>query len=1118
MSRVILESQRTTLEAASVELLNPLVEPDSNWAQDLAQRLQACADVAQSLKLVGFAKLAGHIGRCLNRGKPNQKDQEPARQWASSAIAFCSGQLSGQSVDVLLDQIPAWRLVAKLSNKSALEKLRERLRREAARVSSGEVEPVRAPRAPTRITVAQDELQMMSEACNAIGKELSNPSLLGDDGAHHGIVSDISNLGNALSVLGLPGQGTLFMQVSAAVETRLGNASERAATIDLLKRWTGAWVQWFAQPASGTLANALDAHQDVNPGTSTAQRAQAQEELESIELIQSRKVERPDEAIDDDDLLSLSIPADADQEVVEQLLRELPMLTTQFANALSDVKSGNVDELANARRIAHTIKGAANTVGVRGVARLTHVLEDGLQLLADGNEPLTDTQLGVLSDSADCLADMVDAVCGIGPPPKQASQVYSGLSVMVTDLISQSESPDQGHDAPSASEPELPPDAGTALSLSDFELPDLDLSSEPKSISVDSPRALPDSDTVQPVAAKTPVADSPPTEKSQGQIRVSANAVDALLDSASEAVVTVAQLRELLGEMQTLRDQWQIDAERLSQLAAQLDRLVDTAPVQDADSEAEMDPLELERFGDLHMTSRRISEVGADGKLLDQQLSRRVSTLSDLVGRLDLTQADLRERALTIRMVHASSVEPRFLRVARQAARAAGKLAELKVLGGETAIDSDLLQRLVEPISHLIRNAIDHGFEAEGDRVAMGKAQTGKITIEFARESGSVNIDIRDDGAGLNVSAIERRAQELNLIPAGGQLDEPAAAQLILAPGFSTRQQATQLSGRGIGLDVVNQALRGMRGEMLIDSVAKQGTTVKLSVPMRVSSVPVFVVRSPAYLVAPSIRGIERIIGGSALLEQMQGEDRIRYNDRLLEVRHLDEALGLPPGLLDPEHIAGVEQDWVVALVQTAGGAMTGLKMPDPGQTRQVVVRASPVAMPHIPGIDGFAILGDGAVAPVIDLPELITTSAQAVADSRVLPHQLNSPGAARCLIVDDSVSVRRSTEQLLTDLGFKALGAGEGAQALAMAELDPPSLIITDLEMPGINGLELARAVRSHKKLADVPIIMITSRQSEKHEALAMQAGVTVFMTKPVNEDELASQISKLIEPSNDG
>jgi|GEM_PF-6235617 len=1083
MSRSVPDSQRSALEAASVQLLDPLIEPGSRWSQELAEKLEICAEVAQSMKLVGFAKLAGHVGRCLIRGKATQKDQEPARQWASSAIAFCSGQLAGPSADVLLDQLPSWRLVAKLSNKSALEKLRERLRREAQRVQATENETAPGQRVPTKITVARDELQMMSDACNDISRQLSAPTLLTEEMAHQDIIGDINNLGNALSMIGLPSQGELFCQLSEAVESKFGRVSERAATIDLLKRWSGAWVQWFAQPASGALTEALNAHQDVNPGTSTALRTQAQQELESIELIGSRKVELPPPTDSDNDSLSLAIPADADPEVVDQLLRELPALTTQFANALSDVKSGKSDELASARRIAHTIKGAANTVGVRGVAKLTHVLEDGLQLLADGNEPLTRAQLGVLSDGGDCLADMVDAVSGIGQPPKQATQVYNGLSAMVSALIAQSESSNEESDAPAVSLP----GPGAGLSISDFELPDLDIAAQSRSPDMPVDRSAP-------VPAATPTQSKPTT------------------DSASEAVISVAQLRELLGELESLRDQWQIDAERLNQLAAQLDRLVDTAPPQSESTPSDLDPLEMEHFSDLHMTSRRISEVGADGKLLDQQLASRLSSLSDLVGKLDATQADLRERALSIRMVHASSVQPRFQRVARQAARAAGKSAELAIVGGDTAIDSDLLQRLVEPISHLIRNAIDHGFETEIKRKAIGKPSAGQIQIEFSQESGNVMVAIRDDGAGLDVGAIERRAQELNLIPASGHLDEPAAAQLILAPGFSTREHATQLSGRGIGLDVVNQTVRNMRGELLIETVVKQGSVVRLSVPMRVSSVPVFVVRSPAYLVAPSIRGIERIIGGSALAEQMQGEDRIRYADRVLEVRRLDEALGLPAGLLDAQRAPGAPENWVVAIVQTAGGGMTGLKMPDPGQTRHVVVRSNPVAMPHIAGIDGFAILGDGAVAPVIDLPELITTSAESTVDIRQLPQTLSKSSAPLCLVVDDSVSVRRSTEQFLTDLGFKALGAGEGAQALAMAEIEAPSLIITDLEMPGINGLDFARAVRSNESLAQVPIIMITSRQSEKHEALAMDAGVTVFMTKPVNEDELASQIGRLI------
>ncbi|MGD9943822.1 MAG: response regulator, partial [Burkholderiaceae bacterium] len=602
-------------------------------------------------------------------------------------------------------------------------------------------------------------------------------------------------------------------------------------------------------------------------------------------------------------------------------------------------------------------------------------------------------------------------------------------------------------------------------------------------------------------------ATAAPAEAPQEWLRVPASLIERLLAFANEASILLSQAQEQALEVDRGRATLRSGTDQLQDLAGELERLVDIRGLALSDLRArqDFDALELDEYNDLHTVSRRIAESGADGRLIEQQLGSSVSALRDSLSQLERIQVDLREAALQTRMVTVDTVAPRLRRTVRQAARMAGRDVALTIEGEATAVDAQLLTALIEPLAHLLRNAVDHGIEPAELRQAHGKPAQGRIALAFHRDGPDLLIDCSDDGQGLDLPALRARALELGLLDEAdaGRSDEELA-RLALLPGLSTRAQATQLSGRGIGLDVVEQAVREQRGAIEIDTRAGTGTRFRIRVPVRMAALPVMLIRSATHALALSVREVEQILPADRIVEDGD-EPRFLVANRLLRLVRLEDVLALPDDAFATED-ESAPANRAVLEVRLADGERVALLVPEPGQTRSVVVRRLASFLPPLPGIEGAAVLGDGSVAPVLDLPQLLAARQGRRAAP---PLRASTQRAPVCLVVDDSVSVRRTMELFVRDLGFDADTAADGVEALEHARRRTPALVLADLEMPRMNGVELVRALRARPETRSVPVIMITSRSSDKHRQLALDAGVDVLLTKPYTEDALASQIA---------
>jgi chemotaxis protein histidine kinase CheA len=471
-------------------------------------------------------------------------------------------------------------------------------------------------------------------------------------------------------------------------------------------------------------------------------------------------------------------------------------------------------------------------------------------------------------------------------------------------------------------------------------------------------------------------------------------------------------------------------------------------------------------------------------------------------------QLELQRSIQRTRMVDVASVVPRLQRTVRQAARVLGRAVTLRVQGEHTMVDTQLLDRIMDPLMHLLRNAVDHGIEPTDVREAQGKQAEGLITLSFKGEGNNVAVRCEDDGAGLDLAAIRQRAVSVGLVKPDAELSEAEVMRLIVVPGFSTRTQTTQISGRGIGMDVVQRAVLDLRGTLEMNSTPGQGSCFDMHFPVSMSTLQVMLTRSEAHLLALSVRGVDQILPAREEVEESP-DGKLHYlmqGERLPAVR-LESLLGLPAHALQRPGVIEVAM-----IIRDEFRQRRAIIVPELVESRIVVVKPFHAMMPGALGVDGATILGDGSVASVLDLPDLLRSFQSSVQPVFLPADLVEQSRLPLCLVVDDSVSVRRTMEQLMHDSGYEVLTARDGVDALGVVQQRSPDIVLVDLEMPRMNGLELTSALRNRAETKATPVVMITSRFTDKHRQLATDAGVNAFLTKPYSEDLLLNTMDGLL------
>jgi chemosensory pili system protein ChpA (sensor histidine kinase/response regulator) len=528
----------------------------------------------------------------------------------------------------------------------------------------------------------------------------------------------------------------------------------------------------------------------------------------------------------------------------------------------------------------------------------------------------------------------------------------------------------------------------------------------------------------------------------------------------------------------------------------------------------------MDRHSQLQQLSRALFESASDLLDLKETLAAKNRDAETLLLQQARVNTELQEGLMRTRMVPFERLVPRLRRIVRQVAGELGKQVEFVVGNAEGEMDRTVLERIVAPLEHMLRNAVDHGIEPTAVRRDAGKPETGTIRLNLGREGGDIVLTLDDDGGGIRLEAVRRKAIERGMMDADSDLSDHEVLQFILEAGFSTAEKVTQISGRGVGMDVVHSEVKQLGGSMSIDSTLGQGTRFTIRLPFTVSVNRALMVYSGEDLYAIPLNTIEGIVRVSPFeLEAYYAPDapRFEYAGQAYELKYLGDLLnnGQQPKLV------GQSLPLPVILVRSSEHAVA-VQVDSLAGSREIVVKSLGPQFAGVHGISGATILGDGRVVVILDLLATIRVL-YAHLQNQLMPRLASRQAEANeeveadrpplVMVVDDSVTVRKVTSRLLERNGMNVVTAKDGVDAIAQLQEHRPDIMLLDIEMPRMDGFEVATLVRHDERLKDLPIIMITSRTGEKHRERAMAIGVNQYLGKPYQESLLLDTIAQLVD-----
>jgi chemosensory pili system protein ChpA (sensor histidine kinase/response regulator) len=577
-----------------------------------------------------------------------------------------------------------------------------------------------------------------------------------------------------------------------------------------------------------------------------------------------------------------------------------------------------------------------------------------------------------------------------------------------------------------------------------------------------------------------------------------------------------SRVEQQIGSFRASIDEMDQTVNRLREQVRQFD--IDTeAQIESRKEEAqklgyeEFDPLEFDRFTHMQQLSRSMVESVSDLVSIEEMLLNLTRESETLLLQQSRVNTELQESLMHTRMVPLVEYAPRLRRIARQTASELGKRTNLTFTGADVEMDRNVVERMMAPLEHMLRNSIAHGIEDRKTRLKAGKAEEGLINIALSREGSEIIVRVSDDGTGIDLAAVRKKAIERGLMKEGARLSDKEVVGFILESGFSTAEALSQIAGRGVGMDVVNSEIKQLGGVLDIDSTPGQGSlfTVRLPLTLSVSRALLVNVAEDVYAIPlMSINGIERI-SGSELDALLNSENPVlHWVGEDYDVMHLTNVLGAGPGLVSPD------VPKVALLLAKSGDHRIAFAIDGLIGSREIVVKSLGPQLSTLQDLAGATILADGSVALIIDMPSLIrrglARKGREITEAEALEHGVEREPVV--MVVDDSITVRKVTERLLKRHNMICITAKDGVDALSVLEETVPDVMLLDIEMPRMDGFELATHMRNTERLKDIPIIMITSRTGEKHRQRAMDIGVNKYMGKPYTEVDLLDNIESLI------
>jgi len=752
-----------------------------------------------------------------------------------------------------------------------------------------------------------------------------------------------------------------------------------------------------------------------------------------------------------------------DQQLLPIFLEEADTLVPDTSAQLRTWRAAPGEAAARdaLRRNLHTIKGSARMVGAMRLGELTHVMESRVIAVIEGHLAASSDVFDTLEAQLDRLADAVERLRQ-GDLAPIVEETAAPLEAPVEPVLGQ---------------------AGTAPAVT--------------------------------ATIADPLAPAQPATRDSNALtlRVRADWVDRMVNQAGEVAISrsriesevfafkrhVNELSEALVRLRGHIREVEIQAESQMQATFQTQGVAE-----------QFDPLEFDRFTRFQEVTRFLAESVNDISTVQHILLARLGEADAALIQQTRLNRELQQDLLRVRMVPLNSVAERLYRTVRQTARDVDKRAQLDIQGGELEIDRSVLEKVTAPLEHLLRNALAHGIESPEERRAAGKAEFGEIVLSARQSGNEMMLTVKDDGAGLNYARIREKAEASGLLLPGTEPTETLLAQMIFAAGFSTAETVSQVAGRGVGMDVVKSEISALGGRIDIASTPGAGTSFHIYLPLTLAMTQAVMVQAARHDYALPTPLVQQVLELKPVeLERAMVAGEVEWRGARYPFSYLPHLLG------DTDAVHEVQRYNPVVLLQS-GTSLAAVLVDVIEGTREIVVKNIGPQMARITGVVGATVRGDGRVMLILNPVPLALRWASlprtaversAPAEAIELSTALQPP---MVLVVDDSLTVRKITTRLLNREGFRVDSAKDGVDALERMHDLIPDVVLLDVEMPRMDGFELARVMRSDERLKSVPIIMITSRTADKHRNHALEIGVNVYLGKPYQEQQLLDAIAE--------
>lgn len=853
------------------------------------------------------------------------------------------------------------------------------------------------------------------------------------------------------------------------------------------------------------------------------------------------------------------------EEHLQTINENLNTLVTEVA-VTSIVNSALRETLSSLRRGIHTIKGAAAMTGFDNLATCAHEVEDLLDWLHDSSSDITPEDVAIVAEATDLIetltqTDNIDDTKKVTQIAEavarhlylRSNKIYEDLEsseLTAEDSTHSIRVPEEVTPAEESANPALK-DFSATLSeelvepaLVDFSEPDTEQPPESthsvtvellaeETESADYQATTPvdtilSADSVIPAAKEIRFKRAPelkidtstlPTDT--GNVRVKLHDLDELVNIEGDLVVARGSIEKLmekfsdsLSELNTIKDtlkrksqELEIGFEAQSLYGFGSGQLTDSSSGNDGINAnlSDFDPIELDRYSQLNLIIRSLNELSIDVNAIHQEMSTLGSSLESQVVKQQLSMGMMQEKLMRIRMTPLSSISRMMFRTVRQTAKRLNKKVNLSVIGEDVFMDRFIWARTIDPLMHILRNCVDHGIEDADLRNFKNKPQTGHITLEANQRGRFVVLKISDDGRGIDIEKLKAKLIAENIIPSDSTASDQDLLPYIFRPSVSTRDDISQISGRGVGLDVVQRNIQELRGTVQVINSPEEGVTFELSIPITLSVNRAVIVDLASRQFAVPIQDITEVRKFKQSETDPANPSNVIYKDKSIPLIQLKQKLQIP---VSSEENLNTD---VLTLVVNTGEELVAMQIDRVDDQREIVIKDLGSHLHYVKGINGVTLTGEGTIIPILNLRELSVADQQDITPEIVTIEEPATQGPLKVLVVDDSISVRFSITRLVKNQSWEAIQAVDGLDALEKLEEITPDVIILDIEMPRMNGYELLGMLRSNEAYSKIPVIMLTSRASEKHRKKAEELGARHYMTKPFQEDYFIELLSSM-------